>query len=1152
MLNRLYIVSLLFLNLSLYSQSISWNNKDNQELISSITPNGFNVDLSINKINYKLIKGEKASYYKLEIDGFGQSLDYGNPQLPIFKKLIELPEGAKYKIIVKSQTTRIIKLDDHNIDEYLLPAQHSILKTEKVRNSFQINKQTYNTDNFYENPLIKIERLGKMRAISLARLEISPISYNPVTNTLKIIDNIQLEIKIYAYNSEKLIQEKQKYYSPYSQVSEKQIINASAYSNSKSKSSSCKVPLKYVIVADSMFKSSLQPFIRWKEKKGFKVIEAYLQDTAVGNTKQSIKAYLQSLYNNATANNPAPIYVLFVGDVAQMPTWSGQIGSHASDLYFCEFTNDEFPEMMYGRFSANDTSELNPQIEKTLQYERFTMPDPTFLANSILISGNDASHSPTWLDGQINYGTSTYFNATNATNCMSYLYANGSYLKDLEIRQQVDSGASIVNYTGHGSPQGWVDPAFNVNNVSSMHNQNKYPLMIANACITNKFNASVCFGEALMRARNKGAIAYIGASDNTYWDEDFYWAVGYGPVSENPTYSTSGPGLYDLMFHNHNEVFDDWAMSNSQYVKAGNLAVTQGGSNSRYYWEVYHVLGDPSLMAYMRIPSPITASFIPFIHAGWSNFTVNTVPYAQVALSKGDTLISSAIADNNGVAVLYLDSFTYSGVLDMVITAQNHAPYFANVYGGAATGPYIVVSNVLIDDSTQNNNNEIEYGENINLDVDFSNLTSFSASNLQAKLEINDSQISVVDSITYLGGINPNDTISNNNSFNINIVGNALDNHMVNSNILVSDNNGNQWNTPYYFTIHAPNINILNYEINDSLMGNNNGLVEAGENVIVRVLLKNTGSRPALAVNSNYVTNDSRANVSGAFLIDTIKAGEYKWAEFNVSFDSQLQNGQYINFIFQYNSGAYSGSKSMPILIGSVDEDFESGNFSKFVWETGNNLDWIIDSVYKYEGNYSMRSAMNMQNDDTSSIAITMRVLVDDSISFYRKVSTEQGYDPLYFTIDGSEYGKWSGNKGWELFKFPVSAGTHTFKWSYIKDYFQSSYLDATWIDYISFPPTDAWSNIENIKEAVINNIRLWPNPAIDNVTIEFNAKESKNIISSVYNQLGEKVVADRSYGKANIGINHFNIDTKSLSSGIYFVRIMVANQQFFQKLIIQ
>ena len=124
------------------------------------------------------------------------------------------------------------------------------------------------------------------------------------------------------------------------------------------------VPVKYVIVSDPMFREALQPFIKWKTKRGFNVIEAYTNDPAVGKTINSIKAYLQNLYTSATSTDPAPTFVLFVGDVAQIPAFN--CGDHVSDLYYCEYTGDYLPEVYYGRFSANTVAELLPQINKTL------------------------------------------------------------------------------------------------------------------------------------------------------------------------------------------------------------------------------------------------------------------------------------------------------------------------------------------------------------------------------------------------------------------------------------------------------------------------------------------------------------------------------------------------------------------------------------------------------------------------------------------------------------------------------------------------------------------------------------------------------------------------------------------------------------------
>ena len=107
-----------------------------------------------------------------------------------------------------------------------------------------------------------------------------------------------------------------------------------------------------------MFEEELQEFIAWKKRLGFDIIEAYKGDDGVGNTKESMKAFVQSHYDNSTAEEPAPTYLLIVGDHEQIPSFqmgNGNWGGHTSDMVYCEFdgNGDYFPEMYYGRFSAS-------------------------------------------------------------------------------------------------------------------------------------------------------------------------------------------------------------------------------------------------------------------------------------------------------------------------------------------------------------------------------------------------------------------------------------------------------------------------------------------------------------------------------------------------------------------------------------------------------------------------------------------------------------------------------------------------------------------------------------------------------------------------------------------------------------------------------
>ncbi len=135
-------------------------------------------------------------------------------------------------------------------------------------------------------------------------------------------------------------------------------------------------------------------------------------------------------------------------------------------------------------------------------------------------------------------------------------------------------------------------------------------------------------------------------------------------------------------------------------------------------------------------------------------------------------------------------------------------------------------------------------------------------------------------------------------------------------------------------------------------------------------------------------------------------------------------------------------------------EDFETGNFTQFDWQMGGNQPWTITDSTSYEGSYCARSGV-IGNNHESWISLTYDVYSAENITFWYSVSSEPNYDYLKFTIDNVELGSWSGYVPWTQASYPVTAGTHTFKWRYYKDGSVVSGSDAAVIDYIVFPPME-------------------------------------------------------------------------------------------------
>ncbi len=206
------------------------------------------------------------------------------------------------------------------------------------------------------------------------------------------------------------------------------------------------------------------------------------------------------------------------------------------------------------------------------------------------------------------------------------------------------------------------------------------PLVIGNCCNPGAFHLN-CFGETIVRVEEKGALSFIGATNVTYWDEDLWWAVGFNEISPNPVYDPESLGFYDRWFHDHGEPIAEWFITQGQFSAAGNLAVTESGSSlSDYYWETYHLLGDPSVFIYLPEPSLPEVEYAESLTSEDTVFVVSTEPYLYVALSKDGVLHGAAVSDENGNAeISIIEPFTQSGTAEVIVTGQNIEPYFGTV-----------------------------------------------------------------------------------------------------------------------------------------------------------------------------------------------------------------------------------------------------------------------------------------------------------------------------------------------------------------------------------------------------------------------------------------------------------------------------------------
>ncbi len=636
----------------------------------------------------------RGTFSEIAIEGTYASGEIGTPELPASHQLLAVPFGATPQVNVISYTTTDYRLSDYGIGT-LIPHQPSVRKDQNLDEvEFVYNAAAYQTRSLATMPEATIEVQGTMRGIRIGSLVITPVSYNPAANTLRVFNDIEVEINFVGADRAETERMLLNTYSPYFDIVYKQMFNyrqiMDVYDDHPDLMA---YPVHMIVITPENYISALQPWINWKIQKGFDV--NVVTTAQAGGNYNAIQSYVQNLYNTGVSQGATPTFVILVGDTGQIPgKTSGNATQKVTDLYYGSIDNDYFPDMFYSRMSAENTNQVTAIVNKILQYEQYTMPDPSYLNNVTLIAGWDSYWNPRIGQPTINYATTYYYNTAHGFTTVNAHLNQSQYPG---CYNALNTGIGFVNYTAHGAETRWEDPQFTVSNVNALTNANKYFLAMGNCCLTGNFGYSQpCFGEAMLRGENKAAYSYIGSCPVTYWYEDYYFGVGATTVmNQTPTQQNTATGVYDgiWMDETYNTVSSITFLGNIAvcYAHAGNY---QTSTTPLYYWQAYHVLGDGSIMPYRVNPTPNNVSHASSIPSGSSNFAVNAQAGSYVGISQNNVLKGAALVPASGSVNVPVSGITSGQPVKIVVTKPQRQPYMQDITvgGGGGTTYNITVS----------------------------------------------------------------------------------------------------------------------------------------------------------------------------------------------------------------------------------------------------------------------------------------------------------------------------------------------------------------------------------------------------------------------------------------------------------------------------
>jgi hypothetical protein len=269
-----------------------------------------------------------------------------------------------------------------------------------------------------------------------------------------------------------------------------------------------------------------------------------------------IRDFLKFAYKNW--KKPAPAFALLVGDGQYdyknnlgtgsinfippfAPTWEGD-NSMSDDnyVYFGKYgyldsdstygTLDQKVDVVISRWPVRTKNEVAVVLDKVINYEK--TPEFGTWRNLITLVADDEFHenSSSETEHTVDTETLSKLHVPSSFNLskiylMEYPFDFKQEKPEAEeaIINAFNSGALIVNYTGHGNPDVWADERVfkRSQDIPRLSNKRKLPLVYVSSCsigfFFNPFGEGM--GEEFLRAEDKGAIATISAS----------WLVFPGP-----------------------------------------------------------------------------------------------------------------------------------------------------------------------------------------------------------------------------------------------------------------------------------------------------------------------------------------------------------------------------------------------------------------------------------------------------------------------------------------------------------------------------------------------------------------------------------------------------------------------------------------------
>ncbi|MBN2172989.1 MAG: T9SS type A sorting domain-containing protein [Bacteroidales bacterium] len=929
-----------------YEYSDSWGNQGYS--VESVDGSYVLINYSISSFNLNdvSIKGEMMK--NLEIPGEFLPNNAGAPNLPGNGRYLAIPQGSVASFKVVSYRTEVLS------EINLSPAPRIPWETEDGPLEYNKDMSIYSANKYYpENP-VQLSASEVIRGVDVVMLGITPFQYNPVTRELVVYRDIKIEVTFKGGNGQfgenRL---RSRWWDP---LLSDMLLNFSSLPQvdyNKSYKGGKDTGCEYLIITPTgtEFQAWADTIRNFRTLQGIQS-QVITLDEIGSNNANAIENYIDDAYYNWDI---VPAAVLLIGDYGTnmtntmiSPIWDSYC---VSDNIYADVTENDMPDIVFARMTAQNEAQLEVMVTKFLDHERTPPTNPDYYTHPITacgwqterwfqlcseivggywreVHGKDPERINAIYSGTpgTQWSTTTYGNTAAVVdyfgpNGLGYIPASPSTLggwtggNATAVNNAINNGAFMMQHRDHGGETGWGEPDYSSSDINGLHNTDLTFVWSVN-CLTGKYNySSEVFSEKFHRytynGQNSGALGIIAASEVSYsFVNDAYVWGAYDNMWPDfmPTYgeTPASRGVLPAFANAAGKYFlqqSDWPYNTD---------------NKEVTYNLFHHHGDAFMTVYSEMPQNLTVVHNPILYAGVTSFDVSANSGSLIALTVDGEIIGTAEGIGAPVSILIPGQVPPDQVL-VTVTKQNYYRYESLVDVIPPSGPYVVRESYTINDTQYGNGDGLmDYGETNMLSLTVENVGVTVASGVTVTINSADEFISITDNTEYYGNIAAGATATVTDGFAYDVANDIPDDHNVSLEVTATDGT-NVWTSYFSIPGHAPVLGYVDFTISDPT-GNNNGKIDPGETVDITIEIENTGSSGAFSILGSLTESDPMMTINdGEFEYGDLEGGNTANGTFSVTASPSTPAGHMVDFTFDIEADlGITGSGAFSVVVGQI------------------------------------------------------------------------------------------------------------------------------------------------------------------------------------------------------------------------------------------